>query len=40
VVVDSMRIFAISGSLQRGSTNTAVLQVASRVAPEGVDIDL
>jgi chromate reductase, NAD(P)H dehydrogenase (quinone) len=40
VVVDSMRIFAISGSLQRGSTNTVLLQVASRVAPEGVDIDL
>jgi chromate reductase len=32
-----MRIFAISGSLRAGSTNTALLRATARLAPEGTD---
>ena len=35
-----MRILAISGSLRRGSSNTAVLEAARRLAPAGVDVEL
>ena len=31
-----MRILAVSGSLRRGSTNTAALEALARLAPEGV----
>jgi NAD(P)H-dependent FMN reductase len=31
-----MKIVAISGSLRKGSSNTAVLRAAARLAPEGV----
>lgn len=35
-----MKIVAISGSLRRGSSNTAVLRAAARLAPEGVQVRL
>ena len=35
-----MKILAISGSLRAGSSNTAVLRAAARLAPAGVDITL
>ena len=35
-----VRIFAVSGSLRRGSSNTAVLEAARLVAPSGVDVEL
>ena len=35
-----MRLFAISGSLRTGSTNTAVLQAAARLVPEGTEVVL
>jgi NAD(P)H-dependent FMN reductase len=35
-----MKIIAISGSLRTGSSNTAVLRAAARLAPSGVDIEL
>jgi chromate reductase len=35
-----MNILAISGSLRTGSSNTAVLRAAARLAPPGVDIVL
>jgi chromate reductase, NAD(P)H dehydrogenase (quinone) len=35
-----MRIVAISGSLRAGSSNTAVLRAAARLAPSGVNIML
>lgn len=34
-----MRIVAISGSLQRSSSNTALLRLAAAIAPEGVTVD-
>lgn len=33
-----IRILAISGSLRRGSSNTALLAAAARLAPEAVDV--
>lgn len=33
-----MRILAVSGSLQRGSRNVALLREAQRLAPPGVDV--
>jgi chromate reductase, NAD(P)H dehydrogenase (quinone) len=36
----SVRILAVSGSLQRSSSNTALLRVAAATAPEGVTVDL
>ena len=38
--MDAFRILAISGSLRRGSYNTAALRVAQNVAPEGVEIEI
>ena len=35
-----LRILAISGSLRRQSSNTALLQAAAQLAPEGVHIEL
>jgi NAD(P)H-dependent FMN reductase len=35
-----MKIVAISGSLRTGSSNTAVLRAAARLAPDGVEIKL
>ena len=35
-----MKILAISGSLRTGSSNSAVLRAAARLAPAGVDIAL
>src|SRR4051812_4011391 len=35
-----MKIVAISGSLRRGSSNTAVLRAAARLAPDGVHVSL
>src|SRR3954469_3257553 len=35
-----MKIGAISGSLRRGSSNTAVLRAAARLAPDGVHVSL
>src|SRR5580765_6773221 len=35
-----MKIIGISGSLRAGSSNTAVLRAAARLAPAGVDIVL
>jgi chromate reductase len=35
-----MKILAISGSLRAGSSNTAVLRAAARLAPAGVEIAL
>lgn len=35
-----MKIIAISGSLRAGSSNTAVLRAAARLAPAGVDVVL
>jgi len=37
---DSFRILGISGSLRRGSFNTALLRTAGELAPEGVDVIL
>src|SRR5277367_4759640 len=34
----SIRLLAISGSLRRASTNTAVLEALARLAPEGVKV--
>jgi len=36
---DSIRILGISGSLRKGSYNTATLKAAQALAPEGVTID-
>lgn len=36
----SFRILGISGSLRRGSYNTALLRTAGEVAPEGVEVTL
>ena len=36
----TLRVLAISGSLRAASSNTAVLLVAARVAPIGIDVDL
>ena len=33
-----MRVLAISGSLRKGSTNTAALEALARLAPEGVRV--
>ncbi len=33
-----MRVLAISGSLRKGSTNTAALQALARLAPDGVKV--
>ncbi|HUZ62417.1 MAG TPA: NAD(P)H-dependent oxidoreductase [Acetobacteraceae bacterium] len=38
--MDAFRILAISGSLRRGSYNTAALRVAQEVAPDGVEIEI
>ena len=35
-----VRVLAISGSLRRGSSNTAVLEAARLLAPAGVDVEL
>ena len=35
-----MLVLAISGSLRRGSSNTAVLEAARLLAPSGVDVEL
>ena len=35
-----IRILGISGSLRRGSHNTAALRAAAEVAPDGVEIDI
>ena len=35
-----MRIFAISGSLQAGSSNTRFVEAARDLAPDGVEVDL
>ncbi|MBV9288394.1 MAG: NAD(P)H-dependent oxidoreductase [Hyphomicrobiales bacterium] len=35
---EPVRILAISGSLRRGSTNTAALEALARLAPEGVRV--
>jgi NAD(P)H-dependent FMN reductase len=35
-----MRLLAISGSLRRSSSNTAVLHAAAQLAPDGMHIDL
>jgi chromate reductase len=35
-----VRILAISGSLRRGSHNTALLRAAARLAPDGIDVEL
>ncbi len=35
-----IRILAISGSLRAGSVNSAIVQAAGRLAPEGVEIDV
>ena len=37
---DSFRILGISGSLRRGSFNTALLRTAGELAPEGVEVIL
>lgn len=37
-MIDSMRILAVSGSLQRGSSNLALLREAQRLAPPGVAV--
>jgi len=34
-----MRVLAISGSLRRGSYNTALLRAAAELAPEGVEVE-
>ena len=36
----NLTIVAISGSLRRGSYNTALLRVADEVAPDGVDVEI
>ncbi|WP_338661738.1 NADPH-dependent FMN reductase [Pararoseomonas sp. SCSIO 73927] len=36
----SFKILAVSGSLRRGSHNTAVLRAAQELAPEGVEITI
>ncbi len=35
-----MRVLAVSGSLRRGSHNTALLRAAAERAPEGVEVTL
>jgi chromate reductase len=35
-----MRVLAISGSLRRGSTNTALLRALAEEAPDGVEVEL
>ena len=35
-----MKILAISGSLRKGSYNTALLRVLAKLAPEGMEIEL
>jgi NAD(P)H-dependent FMN reductase len=35
-----LRIAAISGSLREGSSNTAALRAAARLAPDGVEVEL
>ena len=35
-----MNVFAISGSLRRGASNTSLLEAAARVAPEGIVVSL
>ena len=35
-----MKILALSGSLRRGSFNTALLRAARQLAPQGVDIEI
>jgi chromate reductase len=35
-----MRVLAISGSLRKGSYNTALLREAAKLAPEGVEVQL
>jgi NAD(P)H-dependent FMN reductase len=37
---DAVRLLAISGSLRRGGSNTALLEAAVRVAPPGVSVTL
>jgi chromate reductase len=37
---DHIRILGISGSLRRGSLNTAALQAASSLAPDGVEVEI
>lgn len=37
---DSLRILGISGSLRRGSFNTALIRTAGEVAPDGVKVTL
>lgn len=39
-LVAAMRILGISGSLRRGSHNTALLRAAQRVAPAGIELEL
>lgn len=39
-MIDSVRILAVSGSLQRGSSNLALLREAQRLAPPGVEVRL
>ncbi len=36
----TLRVLAISGSLRAASSNTAVLQVAARVAPVGLEVEV
>src|SRR5690349_19762028 len=35
-----MRIFAVSGSLQAGSSNTRFVEAARDLAPDGVEVDV
>ena len=35
-----MRIFAISGSLRKVSSNTALIQALAVLAPDGIDVDI
>jgi len=35
-----MRVFAVSGSLQSGSSNTRLVHVARDLAPDGIDVDV
>jgi NAD(P)H-dependent FMN reductase len=35
-----MRIFAVSGSLQAGSSNTRFVEAARELAPDGVEVDV
>jgi chromate reductase len=36
----SLRVVAISGSLRRSSSNTALVSAAARLAPESVDVSI